>query len=123
MTDEQMDKLIEAMKSAIERMGTTPSVMTAEQVSNMLGCTSKQVEAYARKGVLPGVRMGSKSAWVFPPVALARALDRLAEEEAAKRSAPPAPAPRAVHMRVRSILPSLAEIEAMAIPVQRKVRG
>ena len=121
MTEEQMNKLIEAVKSAIERAVAAPAVMTAEQVSNMLGCTKWQVEEYARNGVLPGVKMGSKSAWVFPPEALARALDRLAEEEAAKRSAPPAP--KAVQRRVRPILPSLAEIEPMGTPVQQKAKG
>lgn len=73
--------------------------LSSEDVSEMLGCSSWQVEEYARTGVLPGVRMGSKSAWVFPPDALSRAVNRLAEEEAAKRLAPAAP--KAVHKRVR----------------------
>jgi hypothetical protein len=73
--------------------------LSSEDVSEMLGCSSWQVEEYARNGVLPGVRMGSKSAWVFPPEALSRAINRLAEEEAAKRATPPAP--RAAQKRVR----------------------
>lgn len=62
--------------------------LSSEDVSEILGCSSWQVEEYARNGVLPGVKMGSKSAWVFPPEALVRAVNRMAEEEAAKRASP-----------------------------------
>lgn len=76
--------------------------LSAEDVSEMLGCTSKQVEEYARTGVLPGVRMGSKSAWVFPPDALSRAINRLAEQEAEKRASPQKAI--ATHKRSRPVL-------------------
>ena len=66
--------------------------LSAFDVSEMLGCSVYQVEEHARSGTLPGVRMGNKSAWVFPQDALAKAINRMAEQEAESRARPPAPA-------------------------------
>lgn len=66
-------------------------VYTAEQAAEVLGCSTKTVEEWARTGKLPGIKPGV--GWVFPAGALAQRLDELALEEAAtRRKAPPAPA-------------------------------
>ena len=76
---------------------STVRIHTADQAAELLGCSVKTVEEWARTGVLPGIQPGR--GWVFPAGALAQRLDELALEQAAKRRKPddkPAPAAVAV---------------------------
>lgn len=70
-----------------------PIVLTTTEVAGMLACGEEQVELLARRGTLPGLRLGR--AWVFPVQALAGALNGQAAAEASKRRGDlePAPAP------------------------------
>lgn len=62
--------------------------LTADEVAEMLGCSKFQVETKARQGVLPGLKFGD-GGWVFPHDALVRAINTMAEKEAAARAEPP----------------------------------
>jgi excisionase family DNA binding protein len=64
--------------------------MDSTQVAGLLKCSERTVEDHARAGRLPAVKFGD--GWMFPTEALLRAVNRLAEEEAAKRSGPTRPA-------------------------------
>jgi len=65
-------------------------LMDSTQVAGLLKCSERTVEDHARAGRLPAVKFGD--GWMFPTEALLRAVNRLAEEEAAKRSGPTRPA-------------------------------
>ncbi len=67
-----------------------PTVMTVEEVAALMKCATRTVEDHARAGRLPALKFGES--WVFPADALIRAVNRMAEEEAAKRSEPTKPA-------------------------------
>lgn len=67
-----------------------PRVLSETDVATLVGCTTETVQEKARAGILPGLKLGVS--WVFPAGALARVLDELALEEAAKRKKTPEPA-------------------------------
>lgn len=69
---------------------TFAPMMTAEEVATLMRCSVLTVEEYARAGRLPGIKPGGS--WMFPTDALIRAVNRMAEEEAARRSEPTKPA-------------------------------
>lgn len=87
--------------------GNHHSLMTAPQVADLLRCSVRTVEDHARSGTLPGVKFGE--GWVFPFDALMRAVNRLAEDGAAKRAEPLKP--RAIQKNVRVTRPSLPRNE------------
>lgn len=64
----------------------TQPLLDPPQVADLLRCSVRTVEDHARSGTLPGVKFGE--GWVFPFDALMRAINRLAEEEASRRSKP-----------------------------------
>lgn len=64
-------------------------IMDSTQVADLLKCSVRTVEDHARAGRLPAVKFGD--GWMFPTEALLRAVNRLAEEEAARRQQPAAP--------------------------------
>lgn len=65
-------------------------LLDAAGVAELLHCSVRTVEDQARAGALPAVKFGE--GWMFPADALLRAVNRIAEEEAARRSKPMAPA-------------------------------
>ncbi len=68
-------------------MNHTVDVFTAEALATLLGCAVTTIEERARSGDLPGLKFGD-GGWRFPAEALARRLNELAIEEAAKRRQP-----------------------------------
>lgn len=64
-------------------------IYTADQVAEMMGCSVKTVEDMARRGELPGLKPGG--GWIFPAGAMAKRLDEMAIEQAAKRRLPEVP--------------------------------
>ena len=85
---------------------------TPEQVAAMMDCEPGTVEEAARRGEIPGVKMGRS--WRFPARALLDALDELAVEQAKKRREPVKPAgvrlqpePAAKRGRKGGVLPKL----------------
>lgn len=64
-------------------------LMDAPAVAQLLKCSERTVEDHARSGRLPAVKFGD--GWMFPAEALLRAVNRLAEDEAARRAKPAAP--------------------------------
>ena len=68
---------------------TIAPLLDSDQVADLLKCSTRTVEDYARSGRLPAAKFGD--GWVFPSEALMRAVNRIAEEEAGKRLAPPKP--------------------------------
>jgi hypothetical protein len=73
--------------------GTLPNVLDVSAVAALLRCAETTVEDRARRGELPGLKIGES--WVFPAGALTQRLDELALEQAAERRKP-APKPTAV---------------------------
>jgi excisionase family DNA binding protein len=65
------------------------TIMNPAAVALLLGCTERTVSEHAASGRLPGIKFGNN--WIFPVDALLRAVNRLAETEAADRAAPVAP--------------------------------
>jgi excisionase family DNA binding protein len=63
--------------------------MDTPAVAQLLKCSERTVEDYARSGRLPAVKFGD--GWLFPTEALLRAVNRLAEDEAALRAKPVRP--------------------------------
>jgi len=61
-------------------------LMDSSQVAALLKCSERTVEDHARAGRLPAVKFGD--GWMFPTDALLRAVNRMAEDEAAKRAKP-----------------------------------
>lgn len=80
-------------------------LMDSHAVAQLLKCSERTVEDYARAGRLPAVKIGD--GWVFPTEALLRAINRLAEQEAVQR-AKPAPLTAVKRAPVRKGPPSLA---------------
>jgi excisionase family DNA binding protein len=64
-------------------------LMDAREVAELLQCAERTVQDHAREGRLPAVKFGD--GWMFPTEALLRAVNRIAEEDAAKRVQPAAP--------------------------------
>lgn len=69
-------------------------VLDVDQVAELLRCEPTTVQEHARRGELPGLKLGRD--WVFPVGALLRRLDELALEGAAKRRQPVGPTAVAV---------------------------
>lgn len=65
-------------------------LLNSKDVADLLACSIRTVEDQARSGALPAVKFGE--GWMFPADALLRAVNRIAEEEAARRSKPAVPA-------------------------------
>jgi excisionase family DNA binding protein len=61
-------------------------LMDSTQVAGLLKCSERTVEDHARAGRLPAVKFGD--GWMFPTEALLRAVNRMAEDEAARRAKP-----------------------------------
>lgn len=62
-------------------------LLDAPAVSELLKCSRRTVEDHARSGRLPAVKFGD--GWLFPAEALLRAINRMAETEAAQRAKTP----------------------------------
>ena len=67
-------------------MNEIAPIMDSPAVAALLKCSERTVEDHARAGRLPAVKFGD--GWMFPVDALLRAVNRMAEDEAAKRKAP-----------------------------------
>lgn len=67
-------------------MNQITPLMDSTQVAGLLKCSERTVEDHARAGRLPAVKFGD--GWMFPTDALLRAVNRMAEDEAAKRLTP-----------------------------------
>lgn len=65
-------------------------LMKSAAVATLLDCSVRTVEDHARAGRLPAVKFGD--GWMFPSDALLRAINKMAEDEAAKRAQPASPA-------------------------------
>lgn len=63
-----------------------PTVLDVATVATLLRCAETTVEERARRGDLPGLKIGDS--WVFPAGALTAALDQLALDQAAERRKP-----------------------------------
>lgn len=64
-------------------------VLDVDQVAEMLRCEPTTVQEQARRGELPGLKLGRD--WVFPVGALLQRLDEVALKESAKRREPVTP--------------------------------
>lgn len=88
-------------------MTTIAPLMDAPAVAALFKCSERTVEDHARAGRLPAVKFGD--GWMFPSDALLRAVNRMAEDEAAKRLAPAkAAAVKQAQEPARSGRPNLA---------------
>lgn len=101
-------------------LGQLPAVMDAAQVAELLRCSVKTVEDWARRGALPGLK--PSGCWVFPAGALAVALDALAAQQAGERQAPKpstacfvGPAPGNARGRKRRTPPTLPDLRGLPI--------
>lgn len=65
-------------------------ILTVQAAADWLQCSTRTVEDLARAGKLPGKVFG-EGGWVFPSDAFFRAVNRMAEEEAERRSKPDKP--------------------------------
>ena len=75
------------MDTAVSRQ--QPTVLDVATVAALLHCAETTVEDRARRGDLPGLKIGGS--WVFPAGALTVALDQLALDQAAERRKPMRP--------------------------------
>ena len=66
-----------------------PAVLDVATVAALLRCAETTVEDRARRGDLPGLKIGDS--WIFPAGALTAALDQLALDQAAERRKPAQP--------------------------------
>jgi hypothetical protein len=85
-----------------------PPVLDVADVAALLRCAETTVEDRARRGELPGLKIGES--WVFPAGALTLRLDELALEQAAIRRKPSAaPSAELVPLkgRAKRTLPTL----------------
>ncbi len=74
-----------------------PSVLDVATVAALLRCAETTVEERARRGELPGLKIGES--WVFPAGALTVRLDQLALEQAAERRKPALPSGQLVDIK------------------------
>ncbi len=58
-------------------------ILTAAQVANLLRCSERTVEEYARDGRIPGAKFGD--GWVFAADLVVEAVKRISLEAAAER--------------------------------------
>ena len=88
---------------------TSPPILTVQEASEWLQCSTRTVEDLARAGKLPGKVFG-EGGWVFPAEAFFRAVNRMAEEEAERRSKPDR------HIAVQKEVPPRKQPKARSIP-------
>lgn len=62
---------------------TNPDILTEEQVAALLDCEVKTVQAKARSGELPGLKIGRP--WLFPREALMARLNEMALNSGKKK--------------------------------------
>ena len=91
-------------------MSALSPILNSKDVSELLQCSIRTVEDYARAGRLPSVKFGD--GWVFPSEALIQAVNRMAAVEAAKRAEPCKP--MAVGKKAQKCLPDLSKLLAVA---------
>lgn len=91
-------------------MSALSPILNSKDVSELLQCSIRTVEDYARAGRLPSLKFGD--GWVFPFEALIQAVNRMAEVEAAKRAEPQKPI--AVGKKAQKTRPDLSQLLAAA---------
>jgi excisionase family DNA binding protein len=64
-------------------------ILNAQEAADLLQCSVRSVQDYARSGRLPGVKFGD--GWVFSSDLLVETVKKLSIEEAEKRSRPVRP--------------------------------
>ena len=79
-------------------------ILTAAQVAELLCCSPRTVEDYAREGRIPGAKFGDS--WVFAADLVVDAVKRISLEQAAKRATPAKP------VAIKRRLPGLALMPA-----------
>ena len=84
-------------------------LMDSTVVAELLHCSVRTVEDHARNGTLPALKIGD--GWIFPSEALLKAVNRMAEEGAEKRSRPTAAA-AVLHKAMRKGPPDLSRLLA-----------
>ena len=84
-------------------------ILTVKEAADWLQCSTRTVEDLARAGKLPGKVFG-EGGWVFPAEAFFRAVNRMAEEEAERRSKP------APHIAVQKSTPEKQKARARNVP-------
>jgi len=91
-------------------MSALSPILYSKDVSELLQCSVRTVEDYARAGRLPSLKFGD--GWVFPTEALIQTVNCMAKEEAAKRAQPCKPL--AVGKKTQKSLPDLSKLLAAA---------
>jgi hypothetical protein len=91
-------------------MSALPPILDSKDVSELLQCSIRTVEDYARAGRLPSLKFGD--GWVFPTEALIQAVNCMAKEEADKRAQPCKPI--AVGKKAQKTRPDLSKLLAAA---------
>jgi Helix-turn-helix domain len=81
-------------------MSALPTVLDVAGVATLLRCAETTVEERARRGELPGLKIGES--WVFPAGALTVRLDQLALEQAAERRKPARPSGQLVPIKPKA---------------------
>jgi excisionase family DNA binding protein len=87
-------------------MSVLAPILNSTNVSELLKCSVRTVEDYARSGRLPSLKIGD--GWIFPTDALIQAVNRMAIEESEKRAQPCKPI--AVGYKGCSDLPDLSKL-------------
>lgn len=64
-------------------------LMNSEEVAQLLYCSKRVVEEYARTGRLPGAKFGDK--WIFPSSLLIEAVTKICRQETENRMKPQRP--------------------------------
>ena len=72
-------------------------ILNAQEAADLLQCSVKSVQNYARSGRLPGVKFGD--GWIFSSDLLVETVKKLSIEEAEKRTRPVRP----VGVQVRTL--------------------
>lgn len=85
MTCLHVRDLFKKRKKWIQRMTQGPQILNSQKVAEMLGCTPRTVEDYARAGRFPGAKFGD--GWVFVLDLIVDTVRQIAIEEAAARRA------------------------------------
>lgn len=61
-------------------------LLNSDEVGELLSCSKRVVEEYARTGRLPGAKFGDK--WIFPSELLIEAVIKICRQEAEQRAKP-----------------------------------
>jgi excisionase family DNA binding protein len=89
-----------AVSSESTSMTDCGPILTAAQVANLLRCSERTVEEYARDGRIPGAKFGD--GWVFAADLVVEAVKKISLEAAAERRKAQQPAGVKVEQPVRS---------------------